>query len=164
MLLFNCVRFFLLGNAKFLVAIRWFIVICLKSGLDSNKLCCGSGSVLDPYSGASLIRIRIRNTDPDPHMQIKNKMEAKDARFKILINNSETQLIKNFFMWQYLLIVSKNIGTCFKENYFSLQLFWMFSFKIDSIPLDPDPNWAKILDPDPNSMYLDQQHWFLFAI
>ena len=24
--------------------------------------------------------------------------------------------------------------------------------------LDPDPNWAKILDPDPNSMYLDPQH------
>ena len=24
---------------------------------------------------------------------------------------------------------------------------------------DPDPNWAKILDPDPNSMYLDPQHW-----
>ena len=23
---------------------------------------------------------------------------------------------------------------------------------------DPDPNWAKILDPDPNSMYLDPQH------
>ena len=41
-------------------------------------------------------------------------MEAKDVRFKIFINNSETQLIKN-----------------------------------------PDPNWAKILDPDSNSMYLD---------
>ena len=27
-------------------------------------------SVVDPYSGASWIRIRIRNTDPDPHMQI----------------------------------------------------------------------------------------------
>ena len=24
---------------------------------------------------------------------------------------------------------------------------------------DPDPNRAKILDPDPNSMYLDPQHW-----
>ncbi len=32
--------------------------------------CCGSGSVLDPYSGASWNRIRIQNTDPDPHMQI----------------------------------------------------------------------------------------------
>ena len=56
---------------------------------------CGSGSVLDPYSGASWIRFR--NTDPDPHMQVQVKMEAKDVRLKILINNSETQLIKNFF-------------------------------------------------------------------
>ena len=37
-------------------------------------------------------------------------------------------------------------------------------FKIDNIPLDQDPdsNWAKILDPDPNSMYvfrsLDLEH------
>ena len=51
--------------------------------------------------------------------------------------------------------------TCFIENYFSLALFWIFSFKIDCITLDPDlnPNWAKSLDPDPNSMYLDPQHW-----
>ena len=30
------------------------------------------------------------------------------------------------------------------------------------ITLDPDPNWAKILDPDPNSIYLDPQHcwWY----
>ena len=28
------------------------------------KQCCGSGSVLDPYSGALWIRIRIQNTDP----------------------------------------------------------------------------------------------------
>ena len=81
-------------------------------------------------------------------------MEAKDVRFKILINNSETQLIKHFFRWQFVLI----------ENYFSLKLFWIFSFKIDCITLDPDPdldpdpNWARILDPDPNSMYLDPQH------
>ena len=37
-------------------------------------------------------------------------------------------------------------------------------FKIENIPLDQDPdsNWAKILDPDPNSMYvfrsLDLEH------
>ena len=35
----------------------------------------------------------------------------------------------------------------------------IFYFKIYSITLDPDPNWAKVLDPDPNSMYLDPQHW-----
>ena len=23
---------------------------------------------------------------------------------------------------------------------------------------EPDPNWAKFLDPDPNLMYLDPQH------
>ena len=40
---------------------------------------------------------------------------------------------------------------------FLLKLFLIFSSKIDSITLDPDPNWAKILDPDPNSMYLDPQ-------
>ena len=54
-----------------------------------------------------------------------------------------------------------------KENGFSLNLFLIFSFKIDSITLDPnpdldldpdpdlDPNWAKILDPDQNLMSLD---------
>ena len=31
---------------------------------------------------------------------------------------------------------------------------------MDSITLDPDPNWAKILDPDPNSLYLDPRHCF----
>ena len=34
---------------------------------------------------------------------------------------------------------------------FSLILFLIFSVKIDSITLDPDPNWYKILDPDQNS-------------
>ena len=32
--------------------------------------CCGSGSVLDPYSGAFWIRIRIPNTDQDPDPQM----------------------------------------------------------------------------------------------
>ena len=96
-------------------------------------------------------------------------MEAKDIRFKILINNSETQLIKNFFMFQYVLVVLKKyFGTCFKENYFSLKLFWIFSFKIDNITLDPDPdpNWTKILDPDPapNSMYMDPQNWLKLPV
>ena len=27
------------------------------------------------------------------------------------------------------------------------------------VTLDPDPNKPKILDPDPNSMYLDPQQW-----
>ena len=37
-------------------------------------------------------------------------------------------------------------------------LYYPFLLKI-IITLDPDPNWAKILYPDPNSMYLDPQHW-----
>ena len=41
-------------------------------------------------------------------------------------------------------------GTCFEENYISLKLFRIFSFKIYSITLG--------LDPDPNLMYLDPQH------
>ena len=45
-----------------------------------------------------------------------------------------------------MLIVLKKY-TCFKENYFSLKLFLIFSFKIDSIILDLDLNWAKIPDP-----------------
>ena len=35
-----------------------------------------------------------------------------------------------------------------KKNHFFLR-------KIYNINLDPDPKWAKILDPDTNSMYLD---------
>ena len=87
-------------------------------------------------------------------------MEAKYVRFKILINNSETQLIKNIFMWQFVLIV---LYTCFIEYLlFFLKLFWIFSVKIDCITLDPDPNCTKILDPDPNSMYLDPHNRFWF--
>ena len=41
----------------------------------------------------------------------------------------------------------------------------MYSITLDpdqDLDLDPDPypNWAKILDPDPNSMYLEPQHCF----
>ena len=40
-------------------------------------------------------------------------------------------------------------------------VFQFFSlYKMFNITLDPnlDPNWAKIQDPDANSMYLDPQH------
>ena len=30
--------------------------------------------------------------------------------------------------------------------------------KLGAMTVDSDPNWAKILDLDPNSMYLDSQH------
>ena len=85
-------------------------------------------------------------------------MKAKAVRFKILINNSETQLKKNFFVDSMCFYCSFKKYTCFKGNYFSLKLFWIFTLKIDINTLDPDPNCAKILDPDPNSMYLDPQH------
>ena len=47
----------------------------------------------------------------------------------------------------------------FKQS-FHLKLFLNF-FKIDTITLDQDTNWAKIQDPDQNSMYLDPQHWLM---
>ena len=41
-----------------------------------------------------------------------------------------------------------------KKNRFSLQIIFLFlPFKIDKITLDPDPNWAKILDPDPKTKF-----------
>ena len=56
------------------------------------------------------------------------------------------------------------INFLFKKNFlwtfFPLRLFILnIFFKIDDITLDPDPNWAKILEPDPepNSMFLDPQ-------
>ena len=45
-----------------------------------------------------------------------------------------------------------------KEHFFPEIIFNFFLLKIYNITLDPDPNRAKILDPDPNSMYLDSQH------
>ena len=89
-------------------------------------------------SGASHLR---HKNDKTGRMQNQVKMEAKDVRFKILINNSETRLIKKFFRWQFVLVVLKKY-TCFKENYLSLKLFWIFSFKFACLTLDPD------LDPN----------------
>ena len=49
-----------------------------------------------------------------------------------------------------------------KKDIFVRKLFkkiiLYFSFKIDNITLDPDQNWAKIQDPDLNSIYLYPQH------
>ena len=62
----------------------------------------------------------------------------------------------------YVRIVKKNI-LVLKENYFSLKLFGIFSFKIDSTYYPRSGSGSKFaeildLDPDPNSMYLDPQH------
>ena len=55
----------------------WYDYFCCWLGVPFDllvffklKQCCGSGSVLDPYSGALWIRSRIPNTDPGPHMYI----------------------------------------------------------------------------------------------
>ena len=51
----------------------------------------------------------------------------------------------------------------FKERLLFTELFFYFyNINLDQDPdLDPDPNpfWTKVQDPDPNSMYLDPQHW-----
>ena len=54
-------------------------------------------------------------------------MKAKDVRFKILINNSETQLIKNFFRWQFVLIVKKIY--LFHRKLFFSKFIWNFFFQ-----------------------------------
>ena len=55
-----------------------------------------------------------------------------------------------------------------KKKHFFLN--FLRYFKLDSTTLDldpnlapepnPDQNWAKIMDPVPNSMYLDPRHWW----
>ena len=56
--------------------------------------CCGSQTVLDPYSEAVFIRKRITYMDPEPHMQKLLKMEAKAA-------NLESQPTK-IVVWSHL--------------------------------------------------------------
>ena len=48
--------------------------------------------------------------------RIKWRQKMSDLRY-LVINNSDNQLIKNFFMWQYELIVNKNVPyrTSFKN-------------------------------------------------
>ena len=87
-------------------------------------------------------------------------MEAKDVRFQILINNSKTQLITNFFMWQYICGYSLKNLILSKKIIFLQKLFGIFSFKIDStVHITLDLDWDLDLDPgfwpnlDPDSMY-----------
>ena len=42
--------------------------------------------------------------------------------------------------------------------FFSKFFYFFFSSKNYNKTMDPDLNWVKILDPDPNSMYVDPQH------
>ena len=55
-----------------------------------------------------------------------------------------------------MILFSYSLKNIVKENFVSGKVFLNFSFKIDNITLDLDPdldpNLAKILDPDPNSI------------
>ena len=57
-------------SSRRLLLAQGIVVKSFRSSFVSCNQCCGSRSVLDPYSGASWILIHIQNTDPDPHMQI----------------------------------------------------------------------------------------------
>ena len=71
---------------------------------------------------------------------------------KILQKSDDIYL---FFLCENM---SFNLGMNSTDTLYFSKIILHFSFKIHSITLDPDPKWAKILDPDPNSMYLDPQH------
>ena len=58
-------------------------------------------------------------------------------------------------MYRYIIIESSVVDP--DPNPIGIN-FKFFSFKIDYMTLDPDPIWAKIQDPDQNSMYLNPQH------
>ena len=66
---------------------------------------------LDTYSGALWIRIHT--------CKYSIQIEAKGVRFRTIIHNSETPLIKKFFRCQYFLIVYKNYFK--KLNCFSIK-------------------------------------------
>ena len=72
-------------------------------------------------------------------------------KFKTQIHHSETKLTKSSSGAITSLWFKNSV---FKANCSSVNKF--FFFKINNITMDPDPNWAKILDPDPR--YLNPQH------
>ena len=75
---------------------------------------------------------------------------------EVLIHLSENQLTKKFFWCNYFLSIKKD--SFLKKTVFLYKKFFIFLFDNLPVTLDPDPNWANILDPDPNVMYLDPQH------
>ena len=72
---------------------------------------------------------------------------------KTNIRHSETQLTNSFFVAIIFLLFSNILKeiVCFLKTFFA---------ELIGITIDPDPdlNWAKILDPDQNSMYSDPQY------
>ena len=67
------------------------------------------------------------------------------------------------FLYATICAFSFKKFTCFEVNNFSLKLFFSFFVQIYSITLDPDPdpNWAKIMDPDQNSIFFYPQPWLM---
>ena len=72
--------------------------------------CCGSQTVLDPYSEAVFIRNRITFMDPEPHMQKLLKMEAKAANLesqptKIVVwSHLGKKISAKIFAWKNLIV------------------------------------------------------------
>ena len=87
-------------------------------------------------------------------MEVKTKMLQYLYIKKFTIQRLNWVKISLCDILFFELLKNKSKGNFFLQNY--LKLF--FFFKIDSFTLDPDPNWATILDPDSNLMYLDPQH------
>ena len=114
--------------------------------LDSDKnwiriqQLCGSGSKLDPYSSTFWIRIRIPNTDSDPHNY--------ESSFRALITCQYFCIVlKSYF---FKLLIKRNFYSFFKIDYVTV---WNSS--------NQDLNWGKSLGPDSNFIDLDPQHWLL---
>ena len=61
-------------------------------------------------------------------------MEAKDVRFKILINNSETQLIKKNFLYVTVCAYSLQNKLVLKKIIFLLNYFEFFLSKLIVLP------------------------------
>ena len=82
------------GTVRKCIQYMWYITVDHEQTVVSADWIWQD--ISGPYFLAVLwIWIRIGSVfrgflDPDPHMQIYFKIEAKDVRFKIFINNSET--------------------------------------------------------------------------
>ena len=101
----------------------------------------GSGSVFG-------IRIRIHTCK----YRIKCRQKIKDKKYKFTVPRLNRVKICSGNILFLLYSIKKN---CKRKQFFSKIIFNFLSKWIVHITLDPGPD----LDPDPNSMYLDPQHW-----
>ena len=86
--------------------------------------------------------VQISVVDPDPNWILIQELRTSGSVFRIRIR---------IHTGKYRII----IGKMQKIEYIKSEFFFLLSFKIDNIILEPDPD----LDLDLNSMYLDPQHW-----